>query len=70
MQLEHPTAAITGTFLRCTNCAPLSTHVRRLYGPKTGDILLLFMYALKNQVNRPVENMRLKLSMRLKVSCA
>ena len=36
----------------------------------TSDILLLVMYALKNQDNRLLENMRLKLSMRLKVSCA
>ena len=29
--------------------------------PKTGDILLLVMYVLKNQDNRPIENMCLKL---------
>ena len=38
----------------CTNCTPLSAHIIRLYGPKTGDILLLVTYALKNQDNRHV----------------
>ena len=43
----------------------VTDHVSRRDAVPTSSV-----YALKNQVNRPLENMRLKLSMRLKVSCA
>ena len=29
---------IMGSYLDCTKCALLSTHVRRLYGPKPGEL--------------------------------
>ena len=61
---ERLRAAITGSFLRCTKCAPLFTNVRRLYGPKPGEILFLV-----NPENKTLENLRLKIDMRLKVSC-